>query len=80
MQLSAVRNAPTSTSRKPNIFTDVWYSTGDPAVQTKTQLSSYILRIRDTLLRTVMFIFWIEKKDCLKNGVEDDMLNEKDQL
>ena len=46
--------------------TDARVKTGEPAHQVKIQESTSILRIRETLLRTIMYIFWTEKTDGLK--------------
>ena len=53
-------------------FTSVWHNTGEPANQAKTQQFTYILRRRDTLLRTVIY--------RIEESREPSMLNLKKHL
>jgi len=82
MQCSAVKSVRTSIQETPNnSSTSEWHNIGEPALQVKTQQCTYISRKRDTLTRTVMYTFWTEKTDGLREeSRKPSMLNWKTNL
>ncbi|XP_013866460.1 extracellular calcium-sensing receptor-like [Austrofundulus limnaeus] len=79
---NAVRNVQTFILEKLNVSTNAWLNTIEQALQDKTQLSTNTSRIRDTHLRTRMFIFWTERTydspDCFQCPTEFWPNTEKD--